>query len=222
MTMPAWVTPDLAGSYAAAEQARADNQARERQAELERRLEQEQAASRQRRQQRDKDLDAAWAARCKERGLQPYPRPQIRHTRADGVETLTIVGRAGPRMVYGCASTDTITSHQVSKDPAGCRIQLPIPLKVRHKAGAVGQVVHVRKSPDSLFIRAILDNNRAADHAWDLIQSGEYRAFSVATDNSSDLIAEVDGVQYVRRWTLTEVSLVRQGANPDTWCRIWP
>jgi hypothetical protein len=186
------------------------------------RIEQERQASRERRAQREAELDRAWRQRCQQRGMPPYPRPRFTWSREDGVETLAILGCDDPRIVWGCASTATITSHKTSRDPAGARIQFPIPLKAGHKVGSIGQVVHVRKSPKSLFIRAVLDDNAAADHAWELIRTGTLKALSVGVErDTSECIAEVDGVTYFRRWSLSEVSVCRSGANPDAWCRIY-
>jgi HK97 family phage prohead protease len=194
---------------------------KQRHAEVRKRVDAEMLASRQRRLQRERDIDAQWRGRCEQRGIQPFARPRFRWSREDGVETLTMLGFEDRRTIWGCASTATITSHRTSKEPDGARVQMPIPLKCSHKVGAIGMVTQVRKSPKSLFIRAVLNDDRAADRAWDLICAGELQAFSVGSEHGTDVIVEVDGVKYVREWTLKEVSIVRTPANPDCWLRIY-
>jgi hypothetical protein len=117
-------------------------------------VEEERKAARARLRQRDADHDRAWRDRCVARGVQPYPRPRMTWSREDGVETIGIRRFEGRRTVWGCASTAAITTHKTSKDPAGAQIQFPIPLKFGHKAGVIGQVVWVQKSPKALFVRA--------------------------------------------------------------------
>jgi hypothetical protein len=185
------------------------------------RVEEERLASRQRSQQRERDLDAQWFKRCEDRGIRAIKRPRLQWSRDNQVETLTLLGFEDRRTIWGCASTATVTSHKTSKNPGGACISMPIPLKASHKAGTIGLVTQVRKSPKSLFVRAVLDDNPAADHAWDLIRSGEMRAFSVGAGPGADIIAEVDDVKYYRSWTLAEVSIVRTPANPDAWLRVY-
>lgn len=213
-TAEALLSPEVASILARFE----DEQ---RASDVRKRVEAERLASRQRSQLREQDLDAHWRKRCEIRGIHPIKRPLFQWSRDNNVETLTLLGYEHRRTIWGCASTATVTSHKTSKNPAGARISMPVPLKASHKVGTIGMVTQVRKSPKSLFVRAVLDDNAASDHAWDLIRSGEMCAFSVGAGPGADVIAEVDGVKYYRNWTLAEVSIVRTPANPDAWLRVY-
>ncbi len=143
----------------------ARSEAERRASDIRKRVDSERLASRQRLQQRERDLDAQWRKRCEDRGIRPIKRPRFQWSRHNGVETLTLLGYEDRRTIWGCASTATVTSHKTSKNPGGACISMPVPLKASHKAGAIGLVTQVRKSPKSLFVRAVLDDNPAADHA---------------------------------------------------------
>jgi HK97 family phage prohead protease len=85
-----------------------------------------------------------------------------------------------------------------------------------HDEGAIGAVVLLRKSHQQVYVRAALfEHNRAADAAWELIKSGECRSFSVGPKSFDRIEARVDGVLYVDRWTLREISICRTPANAD-------
>ena len=112
----------------------------------------------------------------------------------------------------------------------GCMIRLPAPLlfahghvgDTRNKASSrnadmqIGEIFYFRKSAESIFIKAHVWNTEAGNHAWQLIQSGEARCFSGAADpKSMRLRGVVDGHSFYDAWDLSEVSVCRQGANPD-------
>lgn len=154
--------------------------------------------------------------------------PRVRIHRADGVETLWI-DHEGPRVIMGIASTPRISSHKHSLSSAGCQIRFPIPLLSSHgfvgdsrrapwqpEQVKIGEVVWIQKSSRAVRVRAVLDDNEAADYAWKLIESGEVRAFSVAAVRGTARVqGVVEGAVFFDRWKLEEVSVCRRGANPD-------
>jgi HK97 family phage prohead protease len=158
-------------------------------------------------------------------GLQPKhavpeptkpPRIQCSVTRAAGIETISIP-RRGPRMIHGIAATSTTSSNRNSYDTSGCSVQMPVPLLSAHHArGRIGEVVLVRKSDRQIYVQAVFDDTRAAHHAWDLVQSGELRGLSVGTNPITETVCE--GIRFIDRWTLGEVSLVKTPGNPDATC----
>ena len=214
------LAPEYAELAARAELCRRELAESERRVELQERIEQEKAASRQRRDQRQQAFEQEWRERCAQRGIPPYPRPRIKCTRADGVEVIS-TGRTGSRMVWGCASSPKPNSHNYALITSGCKIVLPVPLKCRHKRGAVGDVVWLRKSAKSLFVRAVLYDTAAANYAWKLLMDGELKAFSASAEQPFEGGTEVNGITFHDRWTLKEISLTPTGANPDAWCRIY-
>lgn len=151
-------------------------------------------------------------------------------TYKDGVETLFKVAAPTTRIIAGIASTPTVNSHGCSLSSRGCMVRLPTPLlfshgfvgDTRNKASAnvsdlqIGEIFYVRKSPESVFVKAHVWNTDAGNFAWQLIQSGEARCFSGAADQKSlRLRGVVDGHEFYDEWTLSEVSVCRKGANPD-------
>jgi hypothetical protein len=137
-------------------------------------------------------------------------------------------GKTGARMIHGCASSPAMTSHKQSQSLSseGCRFKLPVPLLAGHgrveghsaslEQAKIGDVVWITKTPTGIFIRAVLAEGMAADHAWKLIVAGEYRALSVSSlPGSATLKGVVDGIRFYDEWTLREVSICRKGANPD-------
>jgi hypothetical protein len=128
------------------------------------------------------------------------------------------------RMVHGLASTSTINNHKYSLDASKCRIGFPIPLLASHeKFGSVGEIVLARRSPREVYVIAALhDDNAAADCTWELIRQGELKAFSGAAEPGSlAAVGSVLDVKFYGEWTLSEVSLCRQGANPDCLAEIF-
>ena len=127
-------------------------------------------------------------------------------------------GRSSSRMIHGIATTPTISSNGQSLLSEGMMVRLPVPVLFAHsKYGkGIGEVVYLRKSRSEIYVRAVINNNLAGDYAWSFIKSGEARCFSVAVQqNDYRLQAEVDDVKFFDRWTLKEVSVCREGANPD-------
>jgi hypothetical protein len=183
-------------------------------------LEREEQARREQ-QQRDLERARAEATRQREERAKHYGllvRP-VRCERSGGHDYWRTDHRTR-RMVHGIASTPTITSNGHSRSSAGCKIDFPIPLLVSHEAyGSVGEVVMLRRSTREIYIIAALhDDNLAADYAWSLVEQGELTAFSVASTNGSSTVdGSVLGTKFYGSWQLAEVSLCRQGANPD--CR---
>jgi hypothetical protein len=143
--------------------------------------------------------------------------------------------RVGARMIYGCASTPTVDTNELSISSAGCDFQFPIPLLAEHgmicgdddkrvRASShaedlkIGDVVWLAKCESGIFIRAVLDDSRAADAAWELIERGEYKSLSrggLARYAHNKKGGVVDGITYWDRWKLGEVSVCQEGANPD-------
>jgi hypothetical protein len=122
------------------------------------------------------------------------------------------------RMVHGIASTPTITTNNHSRSSKGCKVEFPIPLLCSHEnLGSIGEVVMLRRSPREIYIIAALhDGNLAADFAWSLVEQGDLRAFSVASIPGSGTVdGSVFGTKFYGSWQLAEVSLCRNGANPD-------
>jgi hypothetical protein len=142
--------------------------------------------------------------------------------RTHGMDLITKRDWTGARVIHGTASTSTINSHGYSLNSSGCSVKLPIPIYSQHACAgeSIGEIVHLRKSALGIFvIGTIKENNLAADHAWALIEDGTLRAFSgAAAPGSTHLQGIVEGVKYFDRWRLSEVSIVKNGANPD--CRF--
>lgn len=151
------------------------------------------------------------------------------HAYEDGVEKMWLE-RSGKRVIEGIASTGTLSSHGHSLNPKGCIVRLPVPLLFRHgfKKGSrelgyanvqdarIGDVVMVHKSKAAVIVRAIVDDSLAGDAAWELIESGKARCFSVSSmKGSAKLKGIVDGNNYFDQWELEEVSVCFKGANPD-------
>jgi HK97 family phage prohead protease len=156
----------------------------------------------------------------------PKPKPLrdvVSITCKDGIETFKYPHRhATRRMIHGVAATPTITKHNQSKSPLGCEIKLPIPLLCSHSKyeRPIGDVTLVRRDRRHIYIQASINENESGDYAWKLIEDGELKALSVGS-NDGQVQAEVDGVVFIDRWTLREVSIVRRGANPDCWFEIY-
>jgi hypothetical protein len=153
----------------------------------------------------------------------PQPKPpiplhkQISYDYRNGIETIRYTHRKpARRRIHGVASTPTVTSHKVSRLSEGCRAFFPIPLLSAHskRGGRIGEVVHVRTRVGEVYIQASIDDTAAGKFAWDMIERGELRCLSVGATNER-IQAEVEGVTFVERWTLKEVSVCRRGANAD-------
>ena len=79
------------------------------------------------------------------------------------------------------------------------------------------------KCSTKVYIRATIDETPAGNRAWELIESGEARALSIASNDGSKCKKRgvVDGVTYWDRWVMSEVSVCREGANPDCHLEIF-
>jgi hypothetical protein len=191
------------------------------------------------RRQRE-ELERKWQAECEQRNLARAREEAVRrreerakhyglkigrvHFEQRGDHSIWRTDHKTRRMVHGLASTSTINSHKYSLDASGCRIDFPIPLLVSHeKFGSVGEIVLARRSPREVYIVAGLhDGNPAADYTWDLIQQCELKAFSGAAEPGSlTAVGSVLDVKFYGEWTLSEVSLCKQGANPDCLVEIF-
>lgn len=149
----------------------------------------------------------------------------------DVIFDLVDLGRRGKRMIEGLASSSTVNTHMYSLAAKGCNFRLPVPLLCGHgKAGKektvasdnlhsmkIGDVVWALKTQRGLFIRAVIDDSgEAANAAWDMAQSGKFKALSgAASDCGLQLRGVVDAVKYYAQWYLKEVSMCPTGANPD-------
>jgi hypothetical protein len=159
------------------------------------------------------------------------PAPQMRSHRSGDTETFEVIGWAGSRIIEGTASTprpslpnrsgaSTTILHSL-----GCRVELlPIPLLCGHgmlgkatpldvHAARIGEVVLVERSRERVRVRAVVDTTPVGDFVWSKIQAGELRAFSVLS--RSELETPLDGLKFVERWLMREVSVCRKGANQD-------
>jgi hypothetical protein len=211
---------EWAASQAEAERITRENAERELREREERerkwKAEKRDAAEREQRQRIQRQREA----RAKHYGL------TVRSVRVEqkGDQTIWSTGHKTKRMVHGLASTSTINTHKYSLDASKCRIEFPIPLLVSHeKFGSVGEIVMARRSPREIYVVAALhDDNPASDYAWQLVQQGVLRAFSGSAEKGSATIAGcVLDVRFYSQWTLSEVSLCRQGANPDCVAEIF-
>jgi hypothetical protein len=140
------------------------------------------------------------------------------------------VHRTGSRMIEGIASTGTVSKNNQSLNPKGCVVRVPIPLLFRHgfkhasrevvttklEDARIGEVFMVRKSKEHVMVRALLDNTLAGAAAWELIESGRARCFSVSVKPGTAVMKGViDGTRYYDQWEMDEVSVCFGGANPD-------
>ena len=139
-----------------------------------------------------------------------------------GVETIWLRARerGHPRMIHGIASTPrpsvALTGRKQSLSSAGCEAKLPIPIFFAHARGSdpspLGEVTLLRKSESQVYIRGVVFENAAADHAWALIQRGEANCFSVLSERKQ-VSGIVDGIEFVDRWKLKELSICKTAAN---------
>lgn len=149
------------------------------------------------------------------------------HSYVDGVEKLWIE-KSGSRVIEGIASTGAMSSHGQVLNPRGCIVRFPIPLLFGHgfrkgtreyaykrlEEARIGEITMVHKQPHAVLVRAVIDDSLAGDAAWEKIVCGEARCFSVGPANGK-LKGIVDGDKFFDEWTLKEVSVCFQGANPD-------
>jgi len=148
------------------------------------------------------------------------------------VERLEFEQEPEGRKVWGTATTPTITSNRQSSNPRGCIARIPTPLLFGHarvtdadgkehrltdEQAEIGLVYGIEKTAAALKFKAVLHDSLAADHAWKLIESGEVRCVSIGHLQSpaTKIRGAVDGVKFYDEWVLRELSLCRQGANPD-------
>jgi hypothetical protein len=147
--------------------------------------------------------------------LKPRP-PRCTITRNRDVETIA-TGRVGDRMVHGIALTPSINTKGRTFLPIGCHVRLPVPLLSEHR-GRVGECVLIRRSEQQIYVRAVIDSSRAADHVWQLVQEG---ALSLSAGACPLAEIEADNIKFIDRWILREVSLVRRPANLDCRCEVF-
>jgi hypothetical protein len=176
------------------------------------------------------ELEASWQQREWELQEQqarlnpPPPKPsppRCTITRDRGIETVALDCGRGPRMLHGIATTGYLRNGARFR-PQGCIVQMPIPLLCsHHQKGRVGWITLVRKSEQQVYVQASLDATGAARHAWDLVLDGTLRALSIGASAEDDFTV-VDGAKFYENWSLSEVSLVRRGANPDAICEPLP
>src|SRR5262249_31708137 len=96
-----------------------------------------------------------------------------------------------------------------------------IPLLSKHATAGqgIGDVTYIRIRRDDVYIRADLHETAAADHAWRLIERGELRGLSAGLSHGPPS-PEGEGARVYDRWTMAEVSVVRNGANADCYFEI--
>jgi len=151
----------------------------------------------------------------------------VRRSHSDnGVERVYIAGyhRSLKYMIAGVASTPTIDGHNEVLLPLGCQLHIPVPLLWRHArngGGAIGEVVFMHKDDKGISIRAALFTNEASQFAWKKIVLGELSGLSVGPEGPFHMQAEIDGVKCFDRWSIKEVSITPEPANPDCSFKIY-
>ena len=89
------------------------------------------------------------------------------------------------------------------------------PHKLGDEIPRIGEIVYLRKSSQNVYVRGIIDEgSEAADYAWKLIKDREIGMFSVLS-HTIKLSGVVNDVHFVSFWECKEISICRQGANPD-------
>ncbi|RVD68417.1 MAG: hypothetical protein E5V62_19045 [Mesorhizobium sp.] len=143
----------------------------------------------------------------------------------DGVQVMSMPEPAGSILyIHGIATTPTINDHNYSLESAGMDAALPTPLLSSHEghASPLGSVFYIRRTAREVYVRAALFDNTAARYAKDLIVSGKLRCFSGASKaESMKLQGVVNGTRFYSAWTLREVSICQNGANPDCHFEVW-
>lgn len=148
-----------------------------------------------------------------------------RLTHLNGIEVLEKLNVVGRRRIHGIATTPTITANKTRSSSRGCHVKMPVPLLFGHEEYngrmlPIGEVYLVQKCDHRVYVRAVLfDDSAAADHAWGLIERGDVRALSVGRKDQQ-VGGVVDGIKFIDRWTLKEVSICRRAANPDAYFEI--
>ncbi|GMO40890.1 hypothetical protein [Bradyrhizobium sp. TM233] len=139
---------------------------------------------------------------------------------------------SGPRMIHGIASTPTPSIHYREVDgerkeftqvllSRGANIKLPVPMWCAHCGdAAIGQFVFARKRADQIYVIGMVFENEASDYAWSKILSGEMRCLSVGSRNGRSQ-GVIDGRRFWDCWDLKEISICREGANPDAKFEIY-
>lgn len=155
----------------------------------------------------------------------------VRYVRGPGYDRLELLGVGGDRQILGVASTSLCNANDTVLLTEGAILTLPCPLLWAHgstkgrKAGDVptgthaerlriGELVAILRDADQIVVRAVVDHTPAGDHAWRLISGGLARCFSVGAVDC-DHAHQIEGVTFVQRWTLAEVSVCVEGANPE-------
>ncbi|MER8644680.1 hypothetical protein [Mesorhizobium sp. M1252] len=177
----------------------------------------------------DETIDRIWREieekRLAEIEAQYAPKPMAEPTKSkwtacggDDFE-MSIPPRPGSRRIHGLASSSTINTHNYSLIAHGVDAELPVSLLSSHKGhnAPIGSVFYIRKTNRLVYVRAELNDNESGDFAWGLIERGELRCFSGAAVNSSlRLQGIVEDKAFYGQWMLGEVSICKDGANPDS------
>jgi hypothetical protein len=138
----------------------------------------------------------------------------------DGWQELSSVFPGGERVICGVASSDAINAHDYAVSPSGMAAVLPIPLRCGHdlQGGGVGKVYLFRRNASIVYFEAALSDGFAADYAWEKILDATFQSVSLGWEgrgHEMKVAAVVDGKTFYEAWLAGELSLCRQGANPD-------
>ena len=152
--------------------------------------------------------------------------PRVGVSRESGIETIWLKNAVGGlpltrRMIHGIASTSSVDAQNHVLVSRGMMAKLPIPLLSQHAghvSSPIGVVTLVRKRDREIYvIGTIFEKNEAADYAWSMILDGSVRCLSVGA-RVQRVQGIVDGIKFIDRWSVNEISICRQGANGD--CRF--
>lgn len=114
------------------------------------------------------------------------------------------------RTITGICLTSTRDAHGQVHNIDGIAWTAPLPLRLEHGSIDVGSVSKIWRDGNGLCFEATVTDGKA----WLRIESGELRAASVKLSNSKSEHDD-DDEKIVNSGTLSEVSVCRNGANPD-------
>lgn len=144
--------------------------------------------------------------------------PVIRRSAPKRETNTWYIQKTGRQMIEGACVTEHVNSHGQILDPAGMQCDgLPLPLLWEHDK-QIGEVVWMRRAPGAVFCRALVWEDKT--FPWACIQAGEVRSLSVGPQ-ALQPAEEIDGALVFHAWKLTEVSVCREGANPEAQFYIW-
>lgn len=115
------------------------------------------------------------------------------------------------RIIVGTCTSGSVNSHHQRVVPDGLRWNVPMPLFFKHSTMIRrGEVLKIWRELDKIKFEARVDDLAI----WAGIESGEYRAASIKL---ADTRSDVDGAGalVVNQGEIVEVSICREGANPD-------